>query len=131
MSTDPQMPEIRFDAANLYQEEVFTDRAAGTIRRLRPVKVTGEPDDSRPVLYSGQTQLLTPGGVLPLGFEIEASSLEDAIAKFPQAVQEALNQAIEEAREYRREAQSRIVVPEAGGMGGLGGGIPGGGRIKL
>jgi len=130
MSTDPQLPEIRFDAASLYQEEVFTDRAAGTIRRLRPVKVDGAPDDSRPTLYSGQTQLLTPGGVLPLGFEIEAASLEEAIAKFPQAVQEALNQAIEEAREYRREAQSRIVVPEAG-MGGLPGGVPGGGRIKL
>jgi hypothetical protein len=130
MSTDPQLPEIRFDAASLYQEEVFTDRAAGTIRRLRPVKVDGTLDDSRPTLYSGQTQLLTPGGVLPLGFEIEAASLEDAIAKFPQAVQEALNQAIEEAREYRREAQSRIVVPEAG-MGGLPGGVPGGGRIKL
>jgi hypothetical protein len=131
MSTDPQLPEIRFDTASLYQEDVFTDRAAGTIRRMRPVLANGEPDASRPVLFSGQTQLLTPGGVLPLGFEIEAASLEDAIAKFPQAVQEALNQAIEEAKEYRREAQSRIVVPDAGAMGGLGAGIPGGGRIKL
>ena len=131
MSTDPQLPDIRFDTASLYQEEVFTDRAAGTIRRLRPVTANGEADPSRPVLFSGQTQLLTPGGVLPLGFEIEAASLEEAIAKFPQAVQEALNQAIEETREYRREAQSRIVVPEAGAMGGLGGGVPGGGRIKL
>ncbi len=131
MSTEPQLPEIRFDAANLYQEDVFTDRAAGTIRRLRPVLVSGEADPSRPVLYSGQTQLLTPGGVLPLGFEIDAATLDDAIAKFPAAVNEALNQAIEEAREMRREQQSRIVVPEAGGgMGGLGG-IPGGGRIKL
>jgi len=123
------MPEIRFDAASLYREDVFTDRTAGTIRRLIPVQVNGEPDTSRAVLYSGQTQLLTPGGVLPLGFEIEATSLEDAIARFPAAVQEALNQAIEEAREMRREAQSRIVVPEAGGMGG--GGMGGGGRIKL
>ncbi len=130
MSTDPQLPDIRFDAASLYQEDVFTDRSAGTIRRLRPVTVSGEPDDSRPVLFSGQTQLLTPGGVLPLGFEIEAASLEEAIGKFPQAVQEALNQAIEEAREYRREAQSRIVVPETGAMGGLGT-PPAGGRIKL
>jgi hypothetical protein len=127
MSTDPQLPDIRFDTANLYQEDLFTDRAAGSIRRMRPVLDSGEPDPSRPVLFSGQTQLLTPGGVLPLGFEIDATSLEDAIAKFPQAVQEALNQAIEEAKEYRREAQSRIVVPEAGAMGGL----PGGGRIKL
>lgn len=131
MSTDPQMPDIRFDAASLYQEDVFTDRAAGTIRRLRPVTIAGEPDASRPVLFSGQTQLLTPGGVLPLGFEIEATSLEEAIEKFPQAVHGALQQAIEEAQEYRREAQSRIVVPEAGAMGGLGGPPPGGGRIKL
>jgi hypothetical protein len=127
MSTEPQLPDIRFDLANLYQEEVFTDRAAGTIRRLKPVHANGDLDLSRPVLYSGQTQLLTPGGVLPLGFEIEAASLEEAIAKFPAAVHEALNQAIEEAREMRREQTSRIVVPEAGGMGGA----LGGGRIKL
>ena len=129
MSTENPLPELRFDAASLYREEVFTDRTAGTIRRLVPVQVNGEPDASRPTLYSGQTQLLTPGGVLPLGFEIDAASLEDAIARFPAAVQEALNQAIEEAREMRREAQSRIVVPEGGGMGG--GGLGGGGRIKL
>ena len=129
MSTENPLPEIRFDAASLYREEVFTDRTAGTIRRLVPVQVNGEPDTSRPTLYSGQTQLLTPGGMLPLGFEIDAASLEDAIARFPAAVQEALNQAIEEAREMRREAQSRIVVPEGGGMGG--GGLGGGGRIKL
>ena len=73
---------------------------------------------SAPVLYSGQTQLLTPTGVLPLGFEIEASSLQDAIQKFPEAVKEALEQAIEEAREYRRESASRIVVPDVGGRHG-------------
>ena len=127
---DPNMPEITFDAASLYREEVFTDRTAGTIRRLVPVTTAGEPDGARPVLYSGQTQLLTPGGVLPLGFEMEATSLQDAIDKFPQAVKEALEQAIEEAREMRREQQSRIVVPDVGG-GPLGGGPVGGGRIKL
>ena len=73
MSTEPQLPEIRFDTANLYQEEVFTDRTAGTIRRLVPMLANGAADPSRPVLYSGQTQLLTPGGVLPLGFEMEAA----------------------------------------------------------
>jgi hypothetical protein len=130
MSTEMQLPEIRFDTANLYREEVFTDRTAGTIRRLVPVQVNGEPDPGRAVLYSGQTQLLTPGGVLPLGFEMEAKSLEDAINQFPAAVRQALEQAIEEAREMRREASSRIVVPDAGGgLGGIGG--MGGGKIKL
>jgi hypothetical protein len=121
MSNEANLPEITFDATALYQEEVFTDRTAGTIRCLKPVLTSGAPDPSRPVLFSGQTQLLTPGGVLPLGFEIDAVSLEEAITKFPAAVQEALNQAIEEAREMRREQSTRIVVPEAGG----------GGRIKL
>jgi hypothetical protein len=79
------------------------------------------------VLFSGQTQLLTPMGVLPLAFELDATTIEDACAKFPEAVKVAIEQAIEEAREMRREQASRIVVPEAGG--GMGG--PPGGRIKL
>lgn len=127
MAQEPALPDIQVDRDALYREDMFTDRKAGTIRRLTPVDAQGEPDASRPVLYSGQTQLLTPGGVLPLSFDIEASSLSDAVARFPAAVHAALEQAIEEAREYRRESSSRIVVPEIGG----GGGIPGGGKIKL
>jgi hypothetical protein len=124
-----QLPEIKLDATQLYREEIFTDRKAGTLRRLVPVLADGNTDSSRPVLYSGQTQLLTPAGVLPLAFELEAASLEDACAKFPEAVKIAIEQAIEEAREMRREQASRIVVPETGG--GMGGPPGGGGRIKL
>ena len=128
MAQEQQIPEIRLDATQLYREEIFTDRKAGTLRRLTPVLADGNTDDSRPVLYSGQTQLLTPAGVLPLAFELEATSLEDACNQFPDAVKVAIEQAIEEAREMRREAASRIVVPE----GGMGGAPPaGGGRIKL
>jgi hypothetical protein len=131
MAQDPGLPDIQLDGAGLYREDMFTDRKAGTIRRLVPVTVDGHPDPARSVLYSGQTQLLTPTGVLPLGFEIEAASLEDAVKKFPAAVKEALDQAIEEAREYRREASSRILVPDvAGGLPGAGP-LPGGGKIKL
>ena len=93
------------------------------------MKSDGSDDTSRAVLYSGQTQLLTPAGVLPLAFELEAASLDDACNKFPEAVKVAIEQAIEEAREMRREAASRIVVPDAGG--GMGGPPAGGGRIKL
>ncbi|MEN9705111.1 MAG: hypothetical protein RLZZ393_990 [Pseudomonadota bacterium] len=130
MANESNLPDITFDGANLYREELFTDRTAGTIRRLSPITQDGHPDPARKVLFSGQTQLLTPGGVLPLGFEMEVETLAEAIAQFPQAVHRALEQAIEEAREMRREAQSRIVVPEAGGMGGMGG-LGGGGRIQL
>ena len=128
MASQPDLPDVKLDAASLYQEDVFTDRRAGTIRRLKPITANGDPDPSRQTLFSGQTQLLTPAGVLPLAFELEATSLEDACNKFPEAVKIAIEQAIEEAREMRREQASRIVVPEAGG--GMGG-APGGGRIKL
>jgi hypothetical protein len=129
MAQEPGLPDIQLDRTSLYREEVFTDRKAGTLRRLVPITADGTPDATRATLYSGQTQLLTPGGVLPLSFDIEAQSLDEAITQFPAAMHVALEQAIEEAREYRREAASRIVVPDVAG-GGMGG-IPGGGKIKL
>ena len=132
MAAQNDLPEVQIDPKGLYREDVFTDRRAGSIRRLTPVTVDGTPDATRPVLFSGQTQLLTPAGVLPLGFEIEANTLDEALRKFPEGVKAALEQAIDEARELRREAASRIVVPDVGGAVGPVPGPPGGGgKIKF
>lgn len=134
MASQPEIPEITLDPNALYREEILTDRKAGSLRRLTPIKLDGSTDTTRAVLYSGQTQLLTPGGVLPLAFDIDAASLEEALKKFPQAMKAALDEAIEEAREYRRDAASRIVVPEVGGGAvgpGPGQGPAGGGKIKF
>ena len=132
MAAQNDLPEIQIDPQGLYREDVFTDRRAGSIRRLTPVTIDGAPDPTRPVLFSGQTQLLTPAGVLPLGFEIDAKTLEEALQKFPEGVKAALEQAIDEARELRREAASRILVPEvAGGVGPVSGPAAGGGKIKF
>jgi hypothetical protein len=126
LAAPTDLPDIQLDATSLYREELFTDRHAGTIRRLTPVTADGATDGTRFVLYSGQTQLLTPAGVLPLAFDIEADSLKEAIGKFPDAVKIALEQAIDEAREMRREAATRIVVPDVGA------GAPvSGGKIKF
>jgi hypothetical protein len=131
MAAQNDLPEVQLDPKALYREDVFTDRRAGSIRRLTPVTADGSVDPARPVLFSGQTQLLTPAGVLPLGFEIDAGTLEEALKKFPDGVRVALEQAIDEARELRREAASRIVVPEVGaGVPGPGP-VSGGGKIKF
>src|SRR5882724_11672776 len=130
MAAQNDLPDVKLDATSMYREEVFTDRRAGTIRKLTPVTVDGADDNTRHVLFSGQTQLLTPAGVLPLVFEIEARTLEEALKKFPEGVKVALEQAIDEARELRREAASRIVVPEVGGVPGPGP-ASGGGKIKF
>ena len=131
---DPQM-----SADELYLEEVFTDRRMGTIQRLSPMDSTGKPDPARPVLYVGQTQILTAAGALPLSFEIEAKSLAEAAQKFGDGAKVALQETMERLEEMRREAASSIIVPEAGtaaglgGMGGMGGmgGLPGGGKIRM
>lgn len=130
MAAQNDLPDVDLDPQSLYREDVFTDRRAGSIRRLTPVTADGADDSTRPVLYSGQTQLLTPAGVLPLGFEIEAQTLAEAVQKFPDGVKIALSEAIDEAREMRREAASRILVPEVGAGVGPGPGA-GGGKIKF
>jgi len=131
MAAPNDLPDVKLDAASMYREEVFTDRRAGTIRKLTPVTIDGNVDNTRQVLFSGQTQLLTPAGVLPLVFEIDAQTLEDALQKFPEGVKGALEQAIDEAREMRREQASRIVVPDVGGSGLGPGPAAGGGKIKF
>ena len=132
MSEDARSPisEIKVDADNLYREDVFTDLKVATIRRLTPIKPDGSPDDSRPVLFTGETQLMSQAGLVPVNAPIEAANLEEAMAKFPEAVNEAVERLIEEAREYQRREASRIVVP--GQPGGVmpGVGMPGG-KIDL
>ena len=123
------------DPASLYREEVFTDRRIGTIRVLTPVTRTGALDATRAVLYAGETQILTPGGLLPLVFDIEANSLAEATEKFAAGASEALERTRREIEQLRREAASSIIVPDRmpGGLippGGTGG-LPGGGQIRL
>ena len=121
--------DIKVDPKALYLEEVFTDRRIGTIRRLAPVMKDGVRDPARPVLYAGETQVLTPAGALPIGFEIAAGSLEEAAEKFGQLAKEAIERTVKELQELRRQAASQIVVPQGPlpPMGGAGGG----GKIQM
>jgi len=98
--------EIKIDPKALYLEEIFTDRRVGTIRRLTPVKKDGTRDAAKPVLYVGETQVLTPAGALPIGFEIAAASLEEAAEKFGPQAKEAIERTVRELQEMRRQAAS-------------------------
>jgi len=131
---EDRFAEAKMDAANLYREDIITDRRIGTIRVMAPIKSDGSPDTARKTLYTGDAQLMTSVGALPLSFEIEASSLEDAVAKYGPAAKRAFEQAMKELEEMRRHAASSIVVPKGGagfGPGGMPGGIAGGGKIQI
>ncbi|MFT6310308.1 MAG: hypothetical protein ACJAQS_000671 [Porticoccus sp.] len=115
--------EMTMDASDLYREDTFTDRKVGTIRRLTPVTANGADDASRVVIYSGETQIMTPSGALPLNFEIAATDLSEASEKFGMEAQVALEKTVKQIEEMRREQASSIIVPGQGGgpAGGLSG----------
>ena len=104
--------DIQMDGANLYREETYTDLKAGSLRKLVPVKADGTEDPSRPAIFTAATQVMTPGGVLPLSGEVEgAQTLEEAVAKFPAAIKQAIGVLREEMEAMQRERASQIVVP--------------------
>jgi len=130
------------DPRELYREEIYTDRKLGTLRVMQPVRTDGSPDATRATLYIGEAQLMTNMGPLPISFEIEATSLADAVARYGDAAKVGVEQTLRELQEMRRQASSSLIVPPAGAasaltggggaLGGLpGGGLPGGGKIQL
>jgi hypothetical protein len=120
-TSEPKSPELKIDPTKLYLEEIFTDRRIGTIRRMTPVTKDGKPDAARPVIYVGETQIMTPAGSLPIAFEIEAASLEEAAEQFGPLAKEAIDRTVRELQEMRRQAASQIVIPQG----------PAGGKIQL
>ena len=97
----PNSPEFTIDRSNLYREESFTDLKAGTIKRLTPVRPDGSQDNTRKTVFVGHTSILTPNGPLPIQNVIAAKELQQAIKKFPEAMQAAMEQLMEEVKKYQ------------------------------
>jgi hypothetical protein len=123
--------DMKMDVATLYREEIYTDRKIGTIRALVPVTANGATDGSRPVVYTGEAQIMTQMGPLPITFEIEAKSLSAAVDGYAAAAKVAVERTVKELQDLRRQAASGIVLPGQGGAGFPPGGLGGGGKIQL
>ncbi len=115
---------MTMDAANVYREDVYTDRKVGTIRCMTPVKADGSPDAARDMLFVGEAQIMTPMGALPVSFEIDGKSLAEAIENYSEAAKEGIERTVKEIQEMRRQSASSLVLPGAGGGGG-------GGKIQM
>ncbi len=111
--------DLSMDTDNLYIEESFTDMKVGTIRRLTPVLADGSPDEKRPKLYLGHTQLMSPNGPLPVSCEIEAETLSEAMERFPKAITGEVERIVEQAQQAQaqqkqqpqRSSDSGIIIP--------------------
>jgi len=113
--TDEQPNNIEFtiDRSNLYLEESFTDLKAGTVKRLTPVRPDGSQDNTRKTVFVGHTSILTPNGPLPIQNIIAAKELQQAIKKFPEAMDAAMDQLMEEVKKYQEQEQSQIQKPDS------------------
>ena len=99
------------DAANLYTEEIVTDRKMGTIHVLTPITPEGAKDPTRAPIFTGEVQIMTQMGPLPLTFDIPGETLAEAVANYRDAAKEGLRETIERIEEMRREAAHKIVTP--------------------
>ena len=109
----PNNIEFTIDRSNLYLEESFTDLKAGTVKRLKPVRPDGSQDKTRKTVFVGHASILTPNGPLPIQNVIAAKELQQAIKKFPEAMQAAMEQLMEEVKKYQEQEQSQIQKPDS------------------
>jgi len=110
--------EFKVDKSNLYREESFTDLKIGAIRRLTPVSPDGSEDKTRNPVFVGHTSIMSPNGPVPVQNVIKAKELQQAIKRFPEAMQAALERLIEEVKQMQENEQSpieqndsRIIIP--------------------
>ncbi|MDQ3215238.1 MAG: hypothetical protein M3P99_04050 [Pseudomonadota bacterium] len=127
--------DIKMDATSLYREEIYTDRKIGTIRAMVPVTPAGEADTARDTLFIGEAQIMTQMGPLPVTFEIDAVTLDVAVAGYAGAAKVAIERTVNELQDLRRQSASSLVLPgQGGGSFGPGalGGVPSlGGKIQM
>ena len=126
MALDKTAVDLKMDTSNIYREEVVTDRKVGTIRILIPIKSEGTPDESRKRVHVGETQIMTQMGALPLAFQLECETLAEAVEKFAEGAQVAVERAMRELQQMRQEASSSIVLPD-----GMPPGLAGAGKFKM
>lgn len=112
MADQQSLENIKIDGDNLWKEENITDLKVGSIRILTPIKLDGTDDDSRKPTFSATTNIMTPGGALPISGEIEATTLEEAVEKFPEAINKAVKQLQDDMIKYQQEQANRIVTPD-------------------
>jgi len=124
----------------IYKREEFVEEDASN--KKYPVKQIEvlTPAGGGAAKYFGRLSMgvQTPVGIssIPINFEIDAPTIQEAFAKFEsraeEEIEKAKNELQDQLQEYRRKAQSRIITPgeiapggiapgeiSAGGIGGL------------
>ena len=115
---DNNQIDFTVDKNNLYKEEGITDLKTASIRCLTPVNLDGTVDESRQKIFIGHTQLMSPQGPLPIQARLNASTLEEALDRFPGAMEHEMVQMVEHVKKMQQEMEkegtrekSNLILP--------------------
>jgi len=110
--------DFTVDKKNLYKEKSITDLKTASIKCLVPVNIDGTKDESREMIFIGQTQLMSPQGPLPLQVRLNAATLEEAMDRFPAAMEQEMAQMVESVKKMQQEQErakqqesSNLILP--------------------
>ena len=73
-------------------------------------KIDGSVDPARKTLFSGEAQMLTSMGALPISFDIEADTRAAAVAGYGPAANVGFERAVRELQEMRRQSASSLAA---------------------
>lgn len=110
--------DFKVDKKNLYKEEGVTDLKTASVRCLTPINLDGTVDESRQKIFVGHTQLMSPQGPVPIQARLNAVTLEEALDRFPAAMEQEMAQMIEQAKKMQQEMEreeqrnkSNLILP--------------------
>ena len=133
MASDPsRMGEMTMDAASLYREEIYTDRKAGTLRVLQPVKSDGSAGHAAQDRVPGRSPADDEHGTVADQLRHrrrDARRRGRRLRRRDESGRRARD--ARNAGDAARQASSSIVLPPAGATLGPGGGLARGGKIQL
>jgi len=104
------------ETIQLFKHESFTDGNLVYIDVMTPIKLSGTGkvsiDKERKKTFIGKTQVDFSGKVGPYTFMIEDSNnVKEAIDKFDDALEAALDRTREQVENMRKEQESKVIVP--------------------
>jgi hypothetical protein len=110
--------DFKVNKDNLYREESITDLKTASIRCLTPVKLDGTVDESRQKIFIGHTQLMSPQGPVPIQTRLNATTLDEAIERFPAAMENEMGNIIEQVQKMQQDMdkaqqkeKSNLILP--------------------
>ena len=103
---------LPLNESDLYEIRLLTDDKAGELKWFVPVSVLGHQDPTRAYKFKGMSMINTPVGPRPIEFELESTTLSDALIEWPRKLELAIRDMQDKLLEATLKARSTAGLPK-------------------